>query len=114
MKIQTLFNFICKRKIKLPKGVLSFSKYRIANSLFIQNKLATDRNPFNDPYTFRIADYYVDYLLICGIDIRERFRELHFKCNRSYISYDQKIYDNLNDIMDHITDTDYLFKNYNL
>ena len=109
-----LISRLWNRNNAIKPKILLFSEYRIVNAMYIREQLSKNNNPFHDPITYEIACYYVDYLFICGIDVTEMLRELQFKCNERYVSYNKNIYDNLTDIMDHITDTDYLFKNYKL
>lgn len=109
-----LVSWLCNRNNAIKPEILSFSKYRIVNAMYIQERLSKINNPFHNPITYEISRCYVDYLFICGIDVIELFQQLQYRCNERYNSYDKNIYDNLTDIMDHITDTDYLFKNYRL
>jgi len=114
-----LFSKLCNRNKKetfstIKTKILSFSQYRIANALFLQKSLIKDINPEKNSIEYQLGFYYVDYLLICGIDVRKLFSDIGYKCNERYYSYNININNNLIDIMDHITDNDYLFKKYNL
>ena len=97
--------------MKKPK-ILSFSEYRIENALYIQKRLYEANNVFNYSFEFQIAKLYVSYLRICGVDKLKFVEDLIYLCHEEYSSYDKNIADNIVDIMDHIMDSEYLFKNY--
>ena len=114
-----LVSRLCNRNKKqtfpaVKHKILTFSEYRIANALVIQEQLQKSKNPLEFSFIERIIHFYFEYLYICGIDKSKFFADLQYKINDRYVSYDKNIHDNLTDIMDHITDTDYLFKNYKL